>query len=133
MDSTEPVYGAQENSAYNGHFESTCYHPLLSFNREGDCPAAMVRRGNVYSAEDCEELPLPEIARQQKLGKEVVFRADAAFATRDLRSVGGAGRKVRHFGSPPTRALSGMSRNWFPRDGFIVTNLETGSRALVRL
>jgi Transposase DDE domain group 1 len=30
MDSTEvPVYGRQEQSAYNGHFESTCYHPLL--------------------------------------------------------------------------------------------------------
>src|SRR5665811_682713 len=29
MDSTEiPVYGQQENSSYNGHFESTCYHPL---------------------------------------------------------------------------------------------------------
>ncbi|GIU76279.1 MAG: hypothetical protein KatS3mg004_3366 [Bryobacteraceae bacterium] len=34
MDSTEiPVYGQQKNSAYNGHFESTCYHPLLLFNR----------------------------------------------------------------------------------------------------
>src|SRR5664280_876331 len=41
MDSTEiPVYGQQENSAYNGHLESTCYHPLLLFNREGDCLAA---------------------------------------------------------------------------------------------
>jgi Transposase DDE domain group 1 len=30
MDSTEiPVYGEQEQSAYNGYFESTCYHPLL--------------------------------------------------------------------------------------------------------
>ena len=30
MDSTEiPVYGEQEESAYNGHFESTCFHPLL--------------------------------------------------------------------------------------------------------
>src|ERR1700681_3960727 len=37
MDSTEvAVYGQQEQSAYNGHFESTCYHPLLLFNREGD-------------------------------------------------------------------------------------------------
>jgi hypothetical protein len=36
MDSTEiPVYGQQEQSAYNGHFESTRYHPLLLFNREG--------------------------------------------------------------------------------------------------
>jgi hypothetical protein len=44
MDSTEiPVYGEQEQSAYNGHFESTCYHPLLLFNREGDCLAAKLR------------------------------------------------------------------------------------------
>jgi hypothetical protein len=36
MDSTEiPVYGQQEHGAYNGHFESTCYHPLLLFNRAG--------------------------------------------------------------------------------------------------
>ncbi len=33
MDSTGiPVYGEQEHSAYNGHFESTGYHPLLLFN-----------------------------------------------------------------------------------------------------
>src|ERR1035437_9910141 len=85
MDSTEiPVYGEQENSAYNGHFESTCYHPLLLFNREGDCLAAKLRSGNVHSAEDGEELLLPEIARQQKLGKEVVFRTDAAFAKPEI-------------------------------------------------
>jgi hypothetical protein len=30
MDSTEvPVYGEQEQSSYNGYFESTCFHPLL--------------------------------------------------------------------------------------------------------
>ena len=41
MDSTEiPVYGEQEQSAYNGHFESTCYRPLLLFKREGDCLGA---------------------------------------------------------------------------------------------
>src|SRR5205807_9996737 len=74
-----PVYGEQENSAYNGHFQSTCYHPLLLFNREGDCLAAKLRPGDVHSADDW-ELLLPEIERQQKLGKEVVFRADAAFA-----------------------------------------------------
>ena len=85
MDSTEiPVYGQQEQSAYNGHFESTCYHPLLLFNREGDCLAAKLRPGNVHSADDWEELLLPEIERQQKLGKEVVFRADAAFAKPEI-------------------------------------------------
>ena len=85
MDSTEiPVYGQQENNAYNGHFESTCYHPLLLFNGEGDCVAAKLRPGNVHSAEDWEELLLPEIERQQEIGKEVVFRADAAFAKPEI-------------------------------------------------
>ena len=33
IDSSEsPVHGAQEQSAYNGHFESVCYHPLFVFN-----------------------------------------------------------------------------------------------------
>ncbi|MGD0200774.1 MAG: transposase, partial [Bryobacteraceae bacterium] len=74
MDSTEiPVYGQQENSAYNGHFESTCYHPLLLFNGEGDCLAAKLRPGNVHSAEGWAELLLPEIKPQQQAGKEVVF------------------------------------------------------------
>jgi len=64
MDSTEiPVYGEQEQSAYNGHFESTCYHPLRLFNREGDCLAAKLRPGNVHSAEGWEELLLPELER----------------------------------------------------------------------
>src|SRR5579863_700472 len=85
MDSTEiPVYGEQEESAYNGHFESTCYHPVLLFNRDGDCLAAKLRPGNVHSAECWEELLLPEIERQQKLGKEVVFRADDAFAKPEI-------------------------------------------------
>ena len=48
MDSTEsPVHGRQEGSAYNGHFESVCYHPLLLFNQHGDCLAAKLRPGNV--------------------------------------------------------------------------------------
>ncbi len=81
MDSTEiPVYGRQEQGAYNGHFESTCYHPLLLFNGQGDCLVVKLRPGNVHSAEDWEELLLPEIDRQQAQGKEVAFRGDAAFA-----------------------------------------------------
>jgi hypothetical protein len=85
MDSTEiRVYGEQEQSAYNGHFESTCYHPLLLFNSQGDCLAVKLRPGNVHSAEGWEELWLPEIKRQQQQGKEVVCRADAAFAKPEL-------------------------------------------------
>ena len=80
MDSTEsPVHGQQEGSAYNGHFESVCYHPLLLFNQHGDCLAAKLRAGNVSSAEDWDELLLPEIERQHGEGKRVTFRADAAY------------------------------------------------------
>ncbi len=85
MDSTEiPVYGHQEQSAYNGHFESTCYHPLLLFNDQGDCLAAKLRAGNVHSADGWEELLLAEIERQQAQGKEVAFRGDAAFARPEI-------------------------------------------------
>jgi hypothetical protein len=81
MDCTEvPVYGEQEQSAYNGYFESSCDHPLLLFQDEGDCLAAKLRPGNVHSAEGREELLLPEIERQQQMGKAVAFRGDEAFA-----------------------------------------------------
>jgi hypothetical protein len=176
MDSTEiPVYGEQEQSTYNGHFESTCYHPLFLFNRDGDCLAAQLRPGNVHSAEGWGELLLPEIERQQKLGKEMVFRADAAFAKPEIyealeeRGVKYAiripanenlGRDVaellpRPAGRPSHKPIVWYksflykAASWttarrvvakvehhagelFPRSGFIVTNLETPSRAVVR-
>jgi hypothetical protein len=176
MDSTEiPVYGQQEQSAYNGHFETSCYHPLLLFNREGDCLAAKLRPGNVHSADGWAELLLPEIERQQKQGKEVVFRADAAFAKpeiyealaergvkyavrlpanecleRDIaelltRPVGRPSHKpvVRYKGflyqaESWTKARRVVAKVEFhcgelsPRVGFLVTNLEADSRAVVR-
>ncbi len=78
--SKSPVHGAQEGSAYNGHFESVCYHPLFLFNEHGDCVAATLRPGNVHSADDWDDLLVPEIERQQAEGTRVAFRADAAFA-----------------------------------------------------
>ena len=81
MDSSEsPLHGQQEGSAYNGHFETVCYHPLFLFNDHGDCLAAKLRSGNVSSADNWEELLLPEIDRQKAEGQRVAFRADAAFA-----------------------------------------------------
>ncbi|MGD0923308.1 MAG: transposase [Terriglobia bacterium] len=50
----------------------------------GDCLAAKLRPGNVHSADAWEGLLLPEIERRQRLGKEVVFRADAAFAKPEI-------------------------------------------------
>ena len=74
------MHGHQEGSTYNGHFETVCYHPLFLFNDHGDCVAAKLRPGNVPSADDWEELLVPEIDRQQAEGQRVAFRADAAFA-----------------------------------------------------
>ena len=85
IDSSEsPVHGAQEGSAYNGHFESVCYHPLFLFTEHGDCLAATLRPGNVHSADDWDDLLLPEIDRQQAAGKRVALRADAAFAKPEI-------------------------------------------------
>jgi len=176
MDSTEiPVYGQQENSAYNGHFEGTCYHPLLLFNRAGDCLAAKLRPGNVHSAEGWEELLLPEVKRQQQQGKQVVFRADAAFAKPEIYEAleeqdvkyairlpandnlerDTAELLTRPVGRPSYKPLVRFksflyqAASWkrarrvvakvefhfgelFPRVGFIVTNLMSDSRAVVR-
>jgi len=38
----------------------------------------------VHSAEGWEGLLLPEIERQQQMGKEVAFRGDAAFARAEV-------------------------------------------------
>jgi hypothetical protein len=81
IDSSEsPVHGAQGQSAYNGHFESVCYHPPFVFNQDGDCLAVKLRPGNVHSADGWDEVLLPVIDRLQGGGQTVVVRADAAFA-----------------------------------------------------
>jgi hypothetical protein len=59
----------KRTALYNDHVESTCYHPLLLFNREGDSVAAKLRPGNGHSAEDWEERLLPEIERQKAGGR----------------------------------------------------------------
>ena len=176
MDSSEsPVHGQQEGSAYNGHFESVCYHPLFLFNGHGDCLAAKLRSGNVHSADDWDELLLPEIDRQQAAGTRVAFRADAAFAkpaiyeAMEERGVDYAIRvpanasleweiadllfrppgrpsqkplvryKSFHYQAGswtlPRRVVAKVEHHageLFPRVGFIVTNLQLPSRAVVR-
>jgi len=85
MDSSEsPVYGEQEGAAYNGHFECVCYHPLFVFNQFGDCEGAMLRPGNVHSAQGWRSLLEPIVARYIKSGVRKYFRGDAAFANPEI-------------------------------------------------
>lgn len=68
MDSTvSETYGKQEGSAYNGYFECECYHPLFCFNQFGDVERALLRNGNVHSAEDWRLVLEPIVARYRLL------------------------------------------------------------------
>ena len=85
IDSSEsPVHGNQEEAAYNGHFECVCYHPLFCFNQFGDCEGAVLRPGNVHSADGWKEFIDPIVERYLKLAVRLLFRADAAFAKPEL-------------------------------------------------
>jgi len=81
MDSSQsPTHGQQEGSAYNGHFECTCYHPLFCFNQYGDLERAMLREGNVHSADNWRAVLEPVVKRYRELLLERYLRGDAAFA-----------------------------------------------------
>jgi Transposase DDE domain group 1 len=81
MDSSvSETYGQQEGSAYNGHFECMCYHPLFLFNQDGDLERAMLRRGNHASAKFWRRVLVPVVARYRHLDIPKLFRGDAAFA-----------------------------------------------------
>jgi hypothetical protein len=75
-----PTCGEHKGSAYNGHFGCTCYHPLLCFNHLGDLEGAMLREGDVHSADEWEKPLEPILARYRSQDIVKFFRGDAAFA-----------------------------------------------------
>ena len=85
LDSSEsPTHGRQEGSAWNGHFECTCYHPLFCFNQFGDLERAMLREGNVHSADNWRAVLEPVVDRYREWPLERYFRGDAAFAQPEI-------------------------------------------------
>jgi len=81
MDSSESkVHGSQEGAKYNGHFECVCFHNLFCFNQYGDCEGAILREGNVSSADRWKELLEPIVERYRGSGLRMLFRGDAGFA-----------------------------------------------------
>ncbi|MFC1979570.1 transposase [Chloroflexota bacterium] len=74
MDSSEsPVYGEREGAAYNGPFETVCYHPLFLFNEFGDREGAMLRSVNVHSTERWRQVLEPIVERYRKTGVRLQF------------------------------------------------------------
>ena len=104
MDSSEsPVHGQQEGVAYNGHFESVCYHPLFLFNHFGDCEGAMLRPGNVHSAERWREVLEPVVKRYQEKGVRLLFRPMLPLPSPRCTSTWSQGALATLCGFRPTR------------------------------
>jgi hypothetical protein len=82
MDSSvSPTHGEQEESAYNGHFACSCYHPLFLFNQFGTLERSSLRPGNVHSADGWEGVLKPVVVRYKGRKVRLYFRGDAAFAS----------------------------------------------------
>ena len=82
MDSSvSPTHGDQAGSAWNGHFDCTCYRPNFLFNQFSMLERCALRNGNVHSADGWRDGLDPVIARyaRRNLGGRF-FRADAAYA-----------------------------------------------------
>jgi len=68
MDSSvSETHGAQEGSAYNGHFACMCYHPLFVFNQFGDLERCSLRPGNVPARR-------PDADQHSGLGRPIADR-----------------------------------------------------------
>ena len=81
MDSSvSPTHGDQEGSAWNGHFDCSCYHPNFLFNQFGMLERCALRNGNVHSADGWRDVLDPVIARYAERDIMRFFRADAAYA-----------------------------------------------------
>jgi hypothetical protein len=81
--SVSPTFGQQEGTAYNGHFECTCYHPLFCFNQFGDLERVLLREGHVHSADEWRSMLEPVVARYRGTPRRY-FRGDAAFAKPEI-------------------------------------------------
>ncbi len=124
IDSSEsPVHGNQEGSAYNGFFESTCYHSLFCFNNYGDCEGAVLRPGNVHSAKGWREFLAPIVNRYKEIGKKLYLRGGCGLRLAGhLRVPGGQERPLCHQAQGEQQPLPGDR----PPDD------ETGGKALCK-
>jgi len=112
--SVSETHGQQEGSAYNGYFECTCYHPLFCFNQDGDLERALLRNGNVASADDWRSVLEPVVARYRTRKIKKLFRGDAGFANPQvyefLEAEAVLQREIQHLmtrpvGRPPQKPI----------------------------
>lgn len=85
LDSTyATTYGHQEGAAYNSHYSTVGYHPLVAFDGlTGDCLRAELRPGNVYTSTDAVNFIFDTLKhyRENFPEKRITLRADSGFAS----------------------------------------------------
>ena len=121
MDSSvSPTHGAQDGTAWNGHFGCNCYHPLFIFNQFGHLERCALRNGNVHSADDWKAILTPVIAR---------------YAERDIMRFYEVFEYQAASWSKPRQVVAKIE--WHPgelfaKTGYIVTNLPFAPKELFR-
>ena len=88
VDSTHiDTHGHQENSAYNYHYGTTGYHPLMVFDGlTGDLLKAELRKGSVYTSNNVVAFlePVLQWYRTKFPDIQLILRGDSGFATPEL-------------------------------------------------
>jgi len=88
VDSTHiDTHGCQENSAYNYHYGTTGYHPLMVFDGlTGDLLKVELRKGSVYTSNNVVAFlePVLQWFRSKFPDIQLILRGDSGFATPDL-------------------------------------------------
>lgn len=88
LDSTHSdTFGHQEQTAYNAHYGTNGYHPLVAFDGlTGDFLKAKLRSGNQYTSKGVKEFlePLLEHYNQTIPTTDILVRGDSGFATPDV-------------------------------------------------
>ena len=131
MDSSvSPTHGDQEGTAWNGHFDCTCYHPNFLFNQFGMLERCALRNGNVHSADGWQDVLDPVIARYAKRDIMRFFRADAAYAIPAIYArLEDAGYFLRH---PDEEERSSGRSHRPPVDTACGASLENQGEAVLR-
>lgn len=91
LDSTHAdTYGHQEETAFNSHYGTVGYHPLVAFDAAtGDFLKAQLRPGNVYTSNGVVEFMKPLIQHYVDHFPEITLfvRGDSGFAVPELYDV----------------------------------------------
>ena len=81
------TFGKQEGSAFNFHYSSNGYHPLMLFNGlNGDLMKVELRSGSVYTSKNIKDFlePVLKWLKEKYPNAYLLVRADSGFATPEL-------------------------------------------------